>query len=249
MVGFLDKNVKLEIDFLTFFVESISFSFILLYLFVGDKMKDNLEVKKIILDNEGLIYSIVKKFKGDVEDLFQVGCIGLIKAYRNYNNKFNTKFTTYAYQYIFGEIYQYVLRNKNIKLTNDQVKLNTAINKAHDYLSQKNGHEPTDLEISLFLEIPIDKIQENKNILNILSLDDDSNDIDLYNFIACDNNKDDLILLRDALNKLDTKEKQLICKRYFYNMTQSEIAEQLGINQVKVSREEGKVLTKLRTYM
>lgn len=235
---------------MTFFVESISFFYYLLYGYPGDKMKIDEEVKKLVVENEALIYSIVKKFKGDIEDLFQVGCIGLIKAYKNYDNSFNTKFTTYAYRYIFGEIYQYVLRNKNIKISNDQVKLNTAINKAHDFLSQKNGREPTDLELSLFLEIPIEKINENRNILNIISLDDDTNDIDLYNYISFDNmDKDELITLRDAMNKLNKDEKELILKRYFYNMTQSDIAKQIGVNQVKVSREEGKVLTKLRSYM
>ena len=235
---------------MTLFVESISFYYYLLYRLLGDKMKENIEVKKLVLENEALIYSIVKKFKGDVEDLFQVGCIGLIKAYQNYNKEFNTKFTTYAYRYIFGEIYQYVLRNKNIKLTPDQVKLNTAINKAHDFLCQKNGYEPSDYELAMFLEIPIEKIEENRNILNTISLDDDTKDIDLYNFIVLDNmDKDDLILLRDALNKLNYEEKELILKRYFYNMTQSQVAHDLGVNQVKVSREEGKVLTKLRNYM
>ena len=212
-------------------------------------MKEH-ELKELVVKNEALIYSIVKKFKGDIEDLFQVGVIGLIKAYKNFNIEFNTKFTTYAYQYIYGEIYQYVLRNKNIRLSSDQVKLSSAINKAYDFLSQKNAHEPTDEELSIFLEIPINRINEIRNISNILSLDDDRNEIDLYNFIPINEmNKDDLIILRDALNKLDTKEKELILKRYFYNMTQSQIANEYGINQVKVSREEGKVLTKLRSYM
>ena len=86
--------------------------------------------------------------------------------------------------------------------------------------------------------------------MNTISLDDNRDDIDLYNYIPVDEmNKDDLILLWDALNKLNKNEKDLILKRYFYNMTQSQIANSLGINQVKVSREEGKVLTKLRSYM
>jgi len=213
-------------------------------------MKDYNELKKLVVDNERLIYSIAKKFKGDIEDLFQVGVIGIIKAFENYNSSYNTKFTTYAYQYIYGEIYQYVLRNKNIKVSNEQVKLNTAINKALDYLSQKFGRIPTDTELSNFLEIDIDKINEVRNIMEVISLDDDKKDVDLYNFIPSNEmNKDDLILLRDALNKLNHDEKELILKRYFYNMTQSEIAKSLGINQVKVSREEGKVLTKLRSYM
>lgn len=212
-------------------------------------MKDS-ELRDLVVQNEALIYSITKKFRGDIEDLFQVGVIGLMKAFKNYNKEYNTKFTTYAYQYIYGEIYQYVLRNKNIRLSNDQVKLSSAINKAYDYLSQKNGSEPSDNELAIFLEIPIEKINEIRSISNILSLDDDKNEVDLYNFIPTDEmNKDDLITLRDALNKLDTHEKELILKRYFYNMTQSEIANEYGTNQVKVSREEGKVLNKLRTYM
>ena len=211
---------------------------------------DNNEIKNWILNNQNLIYSIASKFKGDIEDLFQVGCVGVIKAYKNYDSNQQTKFGTYAYRYIFGEIYKYVLNNKNIKLTPDIVKLNTAINKAHDYLTQKFNREPTDLELANFLEIPIYKIVETRNILETTSLDDNTKEIDLYNIISFETmNKDDLIILRDAIEKLDYKEKELILKRYFYNMTQSEIAKEFGINQVKVSREEGKVLTKLRSYM
>ena len=207
-------------------------------------------LKELVVENEGLIYSIAKKFKGELDDLFQVGVIGLMKAKENYDVKFNTKFTTYAYQYIYGEIYQYVLRNKNIRASTEQVKLNTAINKAMDFLTQKYGRVPSDLELSSFLEVPIDKINDARNIMETISLDDDRSDTDLYNFIPSkEMNKDDLITLRDALNKLEFKEKELILKRYFYNMTQSELAKELGTNQVKVSREEGKVLTKLRQYM
>jgi len=211
---------------------------------------DNIEIRNWILENKNLIYSIASKFKGDIEDLFQVGCIGVMKAYRNYDATKEVKFTTYAYRYIFGEIYKYVLTNKNIKLTNEVVKLSTAINKAHDYLVQKFKREPTDEELSTFLEIPIYKIVETRNLLETTSLDDDTKDVDLYNLISFETMcKDDLILLKDAIDKLDKKEKELILKRYFYNMTQSEIASEFGINQVKVSREEGKVLTKLRSYM
>lgn len=211
---------------------------------------ESLELKELILSNQRLIYSIVSKFQGDKEDLFQVGCIGLINAYRNYDSLYETKFTTYAYPYIFGEIYQYVLKNKNIGVSHELMKLNKAINKAHDFLVQKYNREPSDLELSLFLEIPTYKIAEARNALDVLSLDDDRGDFNLYDLISLEGiPKDDLILLRDALNKLDEKEKELIIKRYFYNMTQSEIAKEIGVNQVKVSREEGKVLTKLKSYM
>lgn len=210
----------------------------------------NEELKELVLNNQNLIYSIASKFKGDKEDLFQAGCLGLIDAYQKYDSNYNTKFTTYAYPFIMGEMYKYVLGDKNIKLSSEIVKLNLAIKKAEDYLTQKYKRGPTDIELSSFLEIPIYKLVEVRNCYQTLSLDDDSNESTLYDYISFDNtSKDDLILLRDALNKLEAKEKELIIKRYFYNKTQQQVANELGINQVKVSREEGKVLTKLKKYM
>ena len=133
---------------------------------------------------------------------------------------------------------------------NGKIILNLAIKKAEDYLTQKYKRGPTDIELSSFLEIPVYKLVETRNCYQTLSLDDDTNESSLYDFVSSDDvSKDDLILLRDALNRLETKEKELIIKRYFYNKTQQEVANELGINQVKVSREEGKVLTKLKKYM
>ncbi len=211
---------------------------------------DNQELKNLIISNQGLIYSIVNKFKGDKEDLFQAGCLGLIDAYKKYDKNYETKFTSYAYPFIYGEIYKFATANKNIKVSNEVIKLNMAIMKAEDYLTQKFKRPPTDIELANFLEISIYKITETKNSLSTISLDDLQNDTNLYDFISLEGiSKDDLILLKDALNKLEKQEKRLILKRYFYNMTQSEIAKESGVNQVKVSREEGKVLTKLRSYM
>lgn len=210
----------------------------------------NEELKELIINNQNLIYSIASKFKGDKEDLFQAGCLGLLDAYKKYNPNYNTKFTTYAYPFIMGEMYKYVLGDKNIKLSPEIVKLNLAIKKAEDYLTQKFKRGPTDIELSSFLEIPVYKLVETRNCYQTLSLDDDTNESSLYDFVSFDDvSKDDLILLRDALNRLEAKEKELIIKRYFYNKTQQEVANELGINQVKVSREEGKVLTKLKKYM
>ncbi len=207
-------------------------------------------MKDLIVSNKNLIYSIANKFKGDIEDLFQVGCIGLIKAYDNYQENMGVKFTTYAYKYIFGEIYQYVLRNKNIKVSSDTVKLNAAILRAEEFLSQKFKRKPSYMEISSFLEVPIYKIEETLNAMEVLSLDRELEDNNLYEFIASEEAENiDLIMLKDAIKKLDKEERNLILKRYFCNMTQSEIAKERGVNQVKVSREEGKVLTKLRSYM
>ena len=211
---------------------------------------ERIEVRNLVLENQNLIYSIAKKFRGDIEDLFQVGCIGLIKAYDNYKDDVGVKFTTYAYKYILGEIYQYVLRNKNIKVTPEVVKLNSAILEADEFLTQKLKRKPNYAEIAEFLEIPIYKISEVLNSIEVLSLDDNRNDTSLYDVVGEENLENiDLIMLKDALQKLDKNERELILKRYFYNMTQSQIARENGVNQVKVSRAEGKVLSKLRSYM
>lgn len=211
---------------------------------------ERLEVRNLVLENQNLIYSIAKKFRGDIEDLFQVGCIGLIKAYDNYKDDVGVKFTTYAYKYILGEIYQYVLRNKNIKVTPEVVKLNSAILEADEFLTQRLKRKPNYEEIAEFLEIPIYKISEVLNSIEVLSLDDNRNDTSLYDIVGEEELENiDLIMLKDALQKLDKNERELILKRYFYNMTQSQIARENGVNQVKVSRAEGKVLSKLRSYM
>lgn len=207
-------------------------------------------IRELVVDNQNLIYSIAKKFRGDIEDLFQVGCIGLMKAYENFDDSFETKFTTYAYKYIYGEIYKYVINNKSIKITPELVKLNGAINKAHEFLCQHLKREPTALEVANFLEIPVYKLNEVKNAFEIVSLDDDNNNLNYYDLVESSGLSElDLIMLKDAIKRLEKKEQDLILKRYFYNMTQSEIAKSSGINQVKVSREESKVLSKLRSYM
>ncbi len=208
------------------------------------------EIKELIISNKNLIYSIANKFRGDIEDLFQVGCIGLINAYYNYDESKNTKFITYAYKYIYGEIYKYAISNKSIKVSPEIIKLNQAITKAQEFLCQKFKREPLDIELANFLEIPVYKLVEARNALEISSLDDTFEDNDLYNFIPAEEvDYDEMIVLKDAMEKLNNNERELILKRYFYNMTQSQIAKLKGINQVKVSREEEKVLTKLRSYM
>lgn len=213
------------------------------------------ELLKIISENEKLIYKIVHFFSNyeSKEDLFQVGCIGLIKAYQNYKEGFNTKFTTYAYPYILGEIKKYIRDDKGIKISRDISKLNLRIEKANILLTQKLMREPTITELSNFLgidEIYIADALASNNI--IYSLDepvecmDDS--ICLYDKISSIENldKDTLIALKQELMSLDKKDYDIINSHYFKDLTQSEIADELGMNQVQVSRREKKILTKLK---
>ncbi len=218
------------------------FSFAILYS--GEKMEDN-KLKDFIVENQNLIYSVIHKFRSkDIEDLFQVGCIGLIKAYRKFDTMMNVKFTSYAYNFILGEIYQYIINNRNIRMSPANIKLFNSINKARDTLTNYLGRNPTIEELCSFCEIEPYKYAEMENALMTIDLDN------IYNL--ADNNKiskEDLIDLRDALNNLSAEEKTLINARYFNDYTQTELASMYHTNQVKISREEKKILSKLKANM
>ncbi len=214
-------------------------------LFLGDEMEDN-KLKEMILDNRDLIYSIIHKFRSrDIEDLFQAGCVGLIKAYKNYKEELNVKFTSYAYNYIVGEIYQFIINNRNIRMSPANNKLLKTVGKAREYLTNHLGRNPTDDELCSFLEIEPYKYNEIKNMMFIENIDNNENSMFYYNQVS----KDDLIDLKTALNCLTLDEKRLINARYYNNYTQSELAKLYHTNQVKVSREEKKILCKLKANM
>ena len=212
-------------------------------------MKGNLQ--EIIYDNRNLIYSIVHKFGGnDFDDLFQAGCLGLIKAYQSFNDNYDVKFTTYAYPFIVGEIYKYLCNNKNIHMSPMNMKLISAIRKGEEVLTNHLGRSPTDNELASFLEIDLYKLSEIRNLVNIESLDYQYEQNDLYDFVSSKNlSIDSLIDLKDALISLNDEERKIINARYFYNLTQSEVAKLYHTNQVKISRDEQKILTKLKAKM
>ena len=214
-------------------------------------MKMKTELRELIKNNENLIYSIIHRFRSkDYEDLYQVGCIGLIKAYNNYKRNVNVKFTTYAYNYIVGEIYSYLINNRLIHLSPVNVKLLNSLNKAEEYLTNHLGRNPTTDEICNFLEIDEEKYSYLQSMIKVDSLDYENNSCNLYNFIVNEKlSKDTLIDLKNALNSLSCDEKKLINARYFNNYTQSELAKIYNTNQVKISRYEKKILNKLKTKM
>jgi len=208
-------------------------------------------LKELIFDNRNLIYSVIHRFKGsDYDDLFQAGCIGLINAYKSFKEDYNTKFTTYAYPFIVGEVYKYLNNNRNIHMSPENIKLLNSINKAMDTLTVHLGRSPNDLELATFLEIDLYKLYEIRNMSIVDSLDYQYEQGDLYDLIKKDVvSKDELIDLSNALKSLSSEEKSLIKARYFDNYTQSDLAKIYNTNQVKISREESKILSKLRRVM
>lgn len=212
-----------------------------------------------ILNYEKLVYGIVSKYsynKNDLEDLYQVGMIALQKALENYKEGYNSKFSTYAHFYIKGEVLKYIRENRLIKINKDYMKLNNLINKTKEVLTQKNMKEPSLEEIASFLEISVEKVIE-ANMANeyVKSLDyelnDEGRELDLYDSVGyIETGYDDNIIdLRNELEKLDDSEKKLITLRYYEDKTQQETSRELGMSQVQVSRNETKILTKLRTKL
>lgn len=212
-----------------------------------------MDIERIIELNEGLIKKIANKFYGvPKEDLYQAGRLGIKKAYDNYKKEGTTKFSSYAYKYILGEMYDLVLKEQQMKVSKDYLKLYSLIEKTRSILSQKLGRIATNLDVALYLEIDLE-IVNNVNLIfnNITSLDDYSeDDRSLYETIEANNNEniDDKIFIEECMSVLNPEEAKIINYRYYEDLTQAEVAEKLNMNQTKVSRFESKSLEKMRKF-
>ena len=203
-------------------------------------------MEELYESNKYLIYAIAKKFYGvEKEDLIQAGCLGLVNAIKNYNNP-NTNFSSYAYKYIFGEMYELSLRSRDIKLNKYYFKLFKLINLAKERLTQELNREVTLKDISSYLEIEEDELELASRVsLSILSLDSEYETIEF----GVEDNIDNTILINDSLNTLDSLSSEVIKKRYFSDYSQEETAKVLGISQSKVSRIEKRAKTKIYEYI
>lgn len=214
-------------------------------------------MEEIIIKYESLIWSIVNKYKTyfDKDDLFQVGVIGLINAYKNYKEDKNTKFSSYAYFYIFGEIKKYISESYVFKVSKELVKINTLVEKTKALLSQKLQREPSYFEISLYLEIEEEKILEAKEATSLVeSLDfKEEDEFSLYENINTSYNEKminpEILDLKEGIESLDDFSKELVNNRYNLDKTQSETAKSMGVTQVMVSRKEKEILKRLRTRL
>lgn len=228
-----------------------------LILKAQDGDKDALDV--LIEKNLPLVSAISKKFLNrgyEYDDIFQIGCIGLVKAVNNFNNKFSVKFSTYAVPMIMGEIKRF-LRDDGIIKVSRSVK--TTAKKIHydkEKLTRELNREPTIEELSQFSGIPKeDIIIASESVSNMQYLydvihHDDGSPVLLIDKLSETMEEDremvDKIALKEALLKLEPKARQIILLRYFKDKTQIQVAKMLGISQVQVSRIEKKVLKMMK---
>lgn len=210
-------------------------------------------------ENTGLIYSVAKRFVGrgvEMEDLIQIGSIGLLKAVDHFNASFEVKFSTYAVPMIAGEIKRY-LRDDGILKVSRSLKENCVrIYSAREKLEKELGREPVMEEIAQSAQLSVDEVvmslesgAEVESLHKII-YQGDGNDISLMDRLQEKENGQDAalnrIFLDEILKKLDVRERQLIYMRYFKDMTQTEIAAEMGISQVQVSRMEKRILKQLK---
>ena len=187
--------------------------------------------------------------KSNFEDLYQAGMTGLLEASKNYNENLNTSFSTFSELYIKGEILDYIRKDKNIKVSRDFYRLKKKI----DIVKDRMKKEPTIDELSYILGESKEKILTVINTdQNVKSIEESiTEDLTLKDTISKKEEIDsfDLLCLKDALNELNEDEKNLIKERYYNGKTQTQLAKEMNISQVKVYRLERKILDELENKL
>lgn len=211
-------------------------------------------INDVVNANKGLIYKIAGQFYNvDRDDLFQAGVLGIMKAYKNYKKNGTTKFSTYAYEFIFGEMYALSHSQNHIKISRDLLRLYKSIEMNRYALAQKLNRIPSNEELAIYLEKDLSVIEQAIEAASVvMSLDYKSGDDErsIYETIPSVDavSLDDKIAIQEGLDTLNDAEKQILEYRYFEDLTQSEVARKLNLTQVMVSRYEKKGINKMRDY-
>lgn len=220
---------------------------------------DKLARDQIIRENMPLVYSIVRRFAGrgyDLEDLGQIGAIGLIKAVDKFDVNYDVKFSTYAVPLIMGEIKRFLRDDGVIKVSRSLKENGWRIKKAQQELALELGRNPTMEEIAGALSMQreevvmaLDAVSDVDSIYKTI-YQSDGNEIMLMDQLSDQKDENERIInkitLEKLLEELEEREKQLIQKRYFEEKTQIQVAEELSLSQVQVSRLEKKILCYMR---
>lgn len=216
--------------------------------------------EQLVEENIGLIWCVVKRFYGrgiEAEDLFQIGSIGLLKAVDKFDPAFEVKFSTYAIPMILGELKRFFRDDGMIKVSRSIKENQHRVYLAREKIEKELGREPSLKEIAEMLEMPpeevamtMDSAAEVESLYRTV-YQSEGTDISLIDKIPEKENAEEHLLnrifLEEILGKLESSDRKLLYMRYFQDQTQTQIAEQLGVSQVQVSRMEKRILKKLRS--
>ena len=228
-------------------------------LLIKIKQGDTEARTKFINGNLRLVLSVIRKFfsRGEnADDLFQIGCVGLIKAIDNFDVNQNVQFSTYAVPMIMGEVRRYIRDNNSIRVSRSIKELAYKIMSEKENFLKKNDREPTIEELEKILKVSKeDIIMSIDSIQSPISLQEPVNGNDVDNLSIEDQISDrknsdsywaETITIVEAMKKLNEKEKMIIGKRFFEGRTQIEIAEEIGISQAQVSRLEKNAINHIK---
>lgn len=231
-------------------------------LFVELQQGDLSAREKLVNGNLRLVLSVIQRFnnRGEyVDDLFQVGCIGLMKAIDNFDLGQNVKFSTYAVPMIIGEIRRYLRDNNPIRVSRSLRDIAYKALQVRDQLTNKNLREPSINEISEAMEVPkedvvfaLDAIQDPVSLFEPI-YHDGGDPIYVMDQISDEKNQDsqwvEEIAIAEALQKLNEREKRILSMRFFEGKTQMEVADEIGISQAQVSRLEKAAINHMQKYI
>ncbi len=221
----------------------------------------NKEARRMMVEgNTRLVWSIVQRFASrgaDPEDLFQIGCIGLMKSIDKFDLSYDVKFSTYAVPMIVGEIQRFLRDDGMVKVSRSIRELSFKIRHATDDYIKKHGKSPSVSEVAAALDVPVDDIILASDALrDPASLHEQLYESEGDSLTLMDQLRDDRservfdhIPLRDVISKLNKRDQTIIYMRYYLDCTQSDIADRIGISQVQVSRLEKKILAQLKSWM
>ena len=213
----------------------------------------------LIEENIGLVWSIVRRFQNrgvEMEDLFQIGSIGLIKAVDKFDLSYEVQFSTYAVPMIAGEIKRFLRDDGMLKVSRPLKEMAGKAYGVREALEKKEGREPTVSEIAEEMGVAVEELMlameagAQVESLQQIIYQGDGNDISLMDKLEEKENTNEKLVnrlfLEEMLGELDGKERELIFKRYFLEKTQAMIADEMGISQVQVSRMEKKIIKEMR---
>ena len=214
---------------------------------------------KFINGNLRLVLSVIQRFYGrgeNADDLFQIGCVGLIKAIDNFDISQNVQFSTYAVPMIIGEIRRYLRDNKSIRVSRSIRDLAYKVMQCKERLTKQNGKEPTIEEIAKSLDSTPEDIAFSLDAIQIpISLqepiyNDGTENIYIMDQVKDEKNSDELwaenLTIKQSMKKLNDKEREILAKRFFDGRTQMEVAEEIGISQAQVSRLEKSAINHIK---
>lgn len=216
-----------------------------------------LALQELIEDNTGLVRSIAARFRDrgcEFEDLIQIGTIGMIKAVRSFSIERGTAFSTYAVPLIMGEIKRHLRDDGLIKVSRVHKKLATELSVARNNIIAREGREPSISELAEYCRISVEDaaiaFESSSPITSLSETVDDDERLTLESRLSSDDNEiekiTDKIALGQAISKMPKDWQKIVALRYFRNMTQQASAEAMGYSQVKISREEKKIIAFLR---